>query len=101
MDKGLCLLLHYYIEKVLADFAVWSKFCQIEGNGQKFRHIELSNSIIRYISYMYTSIPGAGQHSHLEGHHKAVGLVEQLAVSLFAVSISYFEFIICSRSEDM
>ena len=49
-----------------------------------------------------TCIPGAaGQHAHLEGHHKAVGLVEQLAVSLFAVSISYFEFIICSRSEEM
>ena len=45
----------YTVRKVLADFAVCDyckalcdeKFSQIEGNGRKFRHLELSNSVIR------------------------------------------------------
>ena len=41
----------YTVRKILEDFAVTDdeKFSKIKRNGRKFRHIELSNSVISYI----------------------------------------------------
>ena len=43
------MYMQYLTDDAIAKLKCDVKFSQIEGNGRKFRHIKLSNSVISYI----------------------------------------------------